>query len=123
MKKTLSIIILVFALVGAYFLYDHFFWGKTMDISDVKKEQTITLTVAKGTPTSVRVLVTGHLDGTAKIRREPCDNPCDENVLKPGDVSLDFGQEWYDKNYVLKYEPVDVHSGNLQLRYIFYNVE
>ena len=63
----------------------------------------------------VRVYFKGYLDGTAVISIGGVSRA--EEVS--GTVNLDMSNEWYLPECIIKYDPLNVKSGNLKLYYRF----
>ncbi|GEM_PF-2662147 len=122
MKKIVLLLLIAPALVLGYLGYSHFFWGKVIQIHDVKKAETVTLESVNERPSGVRFHITGHLDGEATLRwycSSVTSTTCEyEEKLAPGKIDILKGGDWYDQTYMLIYQPSDaVHSGQLQIRY------
>ena len=94
---------------------------KIVKISDVAQKTEITLSTDKTGIHALHILITGHIDGEATIRQGNS-NVKHTYERKAGDVNLPIQTDWYENNCVIEYEPVDVKSGDLSIRYKFENI-
>src|SRR3989338_2451964 len=120
-KKLLIIFIIILSLAIFLYLKSSFFWGVTIQVKNVTQKQIITI-VEKNRPRHVyrsRILITGYIDGTATIQRSYEDKKMYEPSTISGKVHLRFGGDWYGDKCLLIYEPSNVKSGKLQIRYDF----
>lgn len=119
MKKVLfaiSIIIIALAIVFYTKPYGHVAY-----IKDVTQKQIITL-IERDKPEKVHgisILITGYIDGTATIQRAYKDKKMYEPSTISGKVDLRLGGDWYSDKCLIIYEPSNVKSGRLQIRYDF----
>ena len=93
--------------------------GMTVELTDEDHREVIQV---------INILITGELEGSATvgIYRESAifGSLTEELSVKErpwaieGKVRLEIWEEWYDDVCFLKYEPVDVISGSLKVRYL-----
>jgi len=95
-------------------------------IDNVTKETTVLLPANKKGVWSLSIYISGYIDGSATIS---VINPFghDENEseykIQGGKVSIKRGGDWYSNPCLIKYEPTNVNSGHLKIRYYFGSVE
>jgi len=133
MKKLIIFFIIFLVIVvaslivyGPLLYYGRYYIGfsKIIQITDVTKKKLITLVKdeRQGSVFAINILITGHIDGAAMIRRyyENSEKPF-ENIyeIKKGRVRLKIGGDWYSDKCLIEYEPIDVTSGKLQIKYKF----
>ena len=90
-------------------------------IYDVDRDSIFRLTnigVHKG-PDRIDLLVEGTLDGKAQIYQLDGSDKKDLHEIGPGAVYLRMGGPWHSNSYVLKYDPVQVSTGQLKIKYNF----
>ncbi|MDP2939366.1 MAG: hypothetical protein Q8O13_04700 [Candidatus Omnitrophota bacterium] len=124
LKKGIVAIVIASILMGIFVFLDIFFIlrGKTIHISNVAQKKVITLSSGMQYPDGIHILITGNIDGMASIYK--LYNEKKENIrykVEKGKVHLCLTSEWYEDECVIIYEPVDVKSGALQIRYRFSN--
>jgi hypothetical protein len=86
-----------------------------LTISNVSKASEHRLKSPKPHPSSVRVRVTGWIDGQATLQ-----SPHREATLVgPGPVEWRAGGDFYDPECLLKYTPISTQVGHLTVEYRF----
>jgi hypothetical protein len=101
---------------------DSFSFGKTLQIDDPTKEQTLKLVCDKGKVQAIDILILGKIDGTADIYRSYVEKESkyyELKELKPGVIHLKMGGDWYGSECVIRYVPENVKSGWLKIKYRF----
>lgn len=99
--------------------------GTVVEIKDVTSKATQIL-ASNNDPNdrscSIDILITGHIDGSARIHLTPNKEKgmADTYSIDRGKVHLRIGGDWYYDECILEYEPADVNSGSLAIRYVFY---
>ena len=126
--KRLSIFLAILAIVVALLIiYNplmrsmwHYLIGfsKVTQIADITKKELITLTKdeREHNVVSRHILILGHIDGSAIIRTYGANQVIEE--IK-GKVRLRIGGDWYQDKCLIEYEPIDVTSGELRIKYRF----
>ena len=101
-------------------------WTKTNEIEDVTQKTTILLSSQfhqKEYIHNISIFVTGHLDGAAIIHRCIGDgSKFTTYYIRGGDICLKIWGEWYSNECLIKYEPLDVVSGTLKIKYSFNSI-
>ena len=101
--------------------------GITVELSKENRQEFIEL---------IDIFITGNIDGPATVdayRKIPVDcsstlfssgkvPDCTRPYVIQGKVRLEISEDWYDEVCFLKYEPVDVRSGSLKVRYYLYTL-
>jgi hypothetical protein len=89
-------------------------------VTDVTKEQLITLSKSKSNKTinRMKVHVTGYIDGEAQIYIILNDKPYKTEEIS-GDVNFKWTGDWYSDIMEIKYKPSSVNGGKLNLQYLF----
>lgn len=126
MKKTplygLLLGLLALCLILAATAIDiEYFWGRTVDVPDVTKEQKILLKSERTSDTTnAKIRVTGEIDGRA-VFSWFCDDQgqCGKQAqIGPGKIDLEvLDGDWYDNSLGVKYQPQSVLTGHLTIRY------
>jgi len=98
--------------------------AKVVTIDDVASNTTLTLSAdSKSNIDGISILITGDIDGSATmyIRNGGEKYPKYHIVRYPyyQKVYLRIEGDWYTNKCRFKYEPMDVHSGHLTIRYVF----
>jgi hypothetical protein len=90
--------------------------SEVVKIDNVTNEMTVLLSNKdrQKSVMSIRVSISGYLNGSATIFIGEC-----EYKVPSGKVHLKFGGDWYSDECLIKYKPLDVHSGYLAIRYYF----
>ncbi|HDZ68993.1 MAG TPA: hypothetical protein ENH43_01040 [Phycisphaerales bacterium] len=95
-------------------------WSRVIGIDDVTQKTTVLLSSEKyqSSVHSIDILIAGHIDGSAIIYQsyEGGERYRTYNIEK-GEVGLKIGGDWYDEKCLIEYEPHDVGSGNLKIKY------
>lgn len=125
MKKVLVIFfVIIILLVAAWYLKYYFFCGDVVQVRDVTQKQLIALAEKDQSRSvyGINILITGYIDGTATIRRSYEDKRMktpEPPVVIKGKVNLRLGGDWYADKCLITYEPSNVKSGRLQIKYAF----
>ena len=122
MKKIL-LIIFVIALILAAIFYIRLASSPahTIQVKDVTQKQILTL-IEKDRPKYVHgisILITGYIDGTATIQRAYENKEMYGPSTITGKVNLRLGGDWYGDKCLITYQPFNVRSGKLQIKYDF----
>jgi len=122
MKRIFPFIFVVIVFLAVFFcLRFYFFRGDILRLEKVDQKQIITLTkhhTQQGVY-GIDILITGYLKGSATIQRAYEDKKMYAPSTVSGIVFLRFGGDWYNDKCLLIYEPINVKSGNLQIKYNF----
>jgi len=121
MKKTIFLILAAILIATLLFAGKSFSGGSIIEIKDVTKEQIITLAELekpKGVH-SIRIEITGHIDGSATIQRAYEDKKMYGPEIISGNVNLHLGGDWYGDKCLIIYKPSGVTAGSLKIRYKF----
>ena len=102
-------------------IYQKVWEGKTIAFEDVRGKSIVTLRkdFDRGQAKKIRLYLFGKLDGTARIIFSGQSEEAEEHLLGPGDVRLKIDKEWTGPKCILEYQPENVESGFLTLRYRF----
>ena len=121
MKKIILFILAIVFIIILLFVIRPFTGGSVIEIKDVTKEQMIMLAEINKPKSvhSIRIKITGHIDGSATIQRSYEDKKMYEPELINGNVDLHLGGDWYGDKCLIIYKPSNVTSGNLKIRYKF----
>jgi len=98
--------------------------SKVTQIEDVTQRTTVLLS-SEGDPNDIYgiiVNINGYIDGSAIIRQSYEGQGTYTHDIKQGKVRLKIGGDWYDSKCLIEYKPVNVSSGNLNIRYKFYDI-
>ncbi|MHC4738355.1 MAG: hypothetical protein ACYS9Y_05560 [Planctomycetota bacterium] len=70
----------------------------------------------------IDILITGYIDGSATVHLSVNqeERGGDSYSINRGNVHLRIRKDWYLDECILEYEPVDVNSGSLTIRYVFH---
>jgi hypothetical protein len=73
----------------------------------------------------IDILITGYIDSSATIylRGVNQEERGDGYSLNHGKVHLRIREDWYRDECILEYEPIDVNSGSLTIRYLFHTYD
>ncbi len=92
-------------------------------INNVTKETTVVLLSDKDKQKSVcgiQIYILGYIDGAATIyiinEHEHYEH---EYKISSGKVGIKLSGDWYSNECLIKYEPTNVNSGHLKIRYYF----
>ncbi len=123
--QRLAAILLSVCMVYWYYfeIYSKVIGGKTMYMEDVRSKSIMTLRkdFDKGETYAIRAYISGHLEGRAHLYQSgQTKQPQHEYTLGPGKVRIRIRQDWTDPEYRLVYEPEDVQTGYLTIRYHFH---
>ena len=92
-------------------------------IDDVTKETAVSLLSDKDKQKSVcslSVYISGYIDGSATISIvSEFEHNEHEYKISSGKVRITRGGDWYSNECLIKYKPLNVHSGHLKIRYCF----
>ena len=92
---------------------------ETKIISQVDKPVTLNFSAPdKENVTGFKAVISGHIDGGAKIAliEGSGSNPQRVAEIGPGSVSVNWGGDWYSGNSVFLYQPVGVRTGELKVK-------
>lgn len=120
----LSIIILFLTTSISIGWYKLMIRGSVVKIDDVTSKTTRILASnneSKNLTCSIDILINGHIDGSATIHLGYDEGMVYTFSINPGNVHLRIRRDWYHDECILEYEPVDVNSGSLTIRYVFYD--
>src|SRR5262245_61784172 len=84
-------------------------------LADVQRPQVIML---KKEPNAIGIRGRGNLDGEAHVSLMLNGNPYKTERLN-GKVSFSWGGDWYSDTAEIRYEPINVKSGELIVQYQF----
>jgi|ERR1700741_4351532 len=87
-------------------------------VSDPSKPTDITLTAAKSGIVSLNVQAVGSIQGTAEISLMLDGKPYKTETVS-GRVSFRWGGDWYSPKAEIRYRPMKVEGGSLELQYRF----
>jgi len=122
MKKILLIIFVIILILAAiFYIRSSSFQGQTIQVKDVTQKQILTL-VEKDRPQYVHgisILITGYIDGTATIQQAYENKEMYGPSTIAGKVNLRLGGDWYGDKCLITYQPLNVKSGKLQIKYDF----
>jgi hypothetical protein len=82
--------------------------GRRIVIEDVATPQRFVLTTTQENPATIRIALSGNLNGRAAIGRIE---------IGPGKVYYNQLLDWYADTFVVKYVPIDATEGRVVLRY------
>jgi hypothetical protein len=96
-------------------------WSPSVAVKDVCQAETLVIGKKTGnnTITGFRISGTGEIDGEAAISLLLGGEPYRVEKLS-GKVEFKWGGDWYADTARIRYEPVNVRSGKVVLRYEFY---
>ena len=108
-------------LLGGAFVNIVYFWGDVIQVQDVTNQQVITLKSRDQYPSTIRFKVMGTLDGKAQLlwncTGEFSTNCGETQTIGPGNIKFETSNDWYDKEFSLRYQPVDgIQKGDLKIR-------
>ena len=92
---------------------------ETQTISEVDKPVTLNfLAPDKENVTGFKAVISGHIDGGAKIAliEGSGSNPQRVADIGPGSVSVNWEGDWYAGNSVFLFQPVGVRTGQLKVK-------
>ena len=90
----------------------------SVSIDDVTQKQIITLhKKTRGNVYSFQLLIEGTIDGRAVVQQLNSDKGVYRQANISTDVHLNWAGDWYTDECQILYEPTDVKSGSLQLKY------
>ena len=94
--------------------------GRTHDVADVTKPETIVLkkNAGQGAIYSFSVIGSGEIHGSAEISLILNGGPYKTEKLS-GKVDFHWGGDWYTDQAEVRYTPTSVTSGSLKLKYEF----
>ena len=95
---------------------------QTYIVADVTNKTTITLhkNNGQGYIHRITIVAKGHLDGSAQINLILNGKPYKTENLS-GKIDFEWGGDWYSDSAKIQYKPSSVNSGNLSLKYTFYD--
>jgi hypothetical protein len=98
------------------------FW-QTVEIKDVTKSETIVLRKwgHQGHIHAIEVNISGRIKGSARAQLILNSSPYKQEQLS-GKVYVMWGGDWYSDEAEIRYQPEDVDSGGLKLRYRFIDI-
>ena len=90
-------------------------------VSDVRQPETLVLGKKTGNPYTYGITIrgSGEIDGEAKISLLLNGEQYRVEKLS-GKVDFEWGGDWYSETAEIRYEPGNVRSGKLLLRYRFH---
>ena len=96
--------------------------SKIAQIDDVKQKTTVLLSKNsdQGSIDGITILITGQIDGVATIHPHNGGENYPTYHIKRGRIRLKISGDWYTDECLLEYEPIDVSSGSLKIRYQFH---
>ena len=96
--------------------------GRTHDVADVTKPETIVLkkNAGQGAIHSFSVIGSGEMRGNAEITIILNGGPYKTEKLS-GKVDFRWGGDWYSDQAEIRYTPTSVTGGSLKLKYEFNN--
>jgi len=108
----ISILILLCASCGKY--------DQRIEVSDLQNPQVIKLHKKQSQKyiNAMRIRGTGKLNGEANIVLMLNDKPYKKANLN-GNVSFNWGADWYSDDMEIRYQPVKVDSGTILIEYSF----
>jgi hypothetical protein len=120
-RKIFTVFIILSFITVTFYLKSFFWWGEVTRIENIAQKQTIILqeSIRPKSVYGINILITGYIDGSATIQRVEGNRKIYEPSIIKGLVNLRLGGDWYDDKCLIIYEPSNVKSGKLQLRYKF----
>ncbi|MHC4157843.1 MAG: hypothetical protein ACYSSO_02065 [Planctomycetota bacterium] len=96
--------------------------SRITQIDDISQKTTILLSKnnGQGNIDAITILITGHIDGSATIHPHDGGEKYPTYHIKSGKINLKICGDWYTDECLLEYEPIDVNSGTLKIRYQFH---
>lgn len=97
---------------------------QTVEIKDVTKTETIVLRKGghQGAIYAMEVNISGGLQGRARVQLMLNSSPYKQEQLS-GTVHVMWGGDWYSDEAEIRYQPEDVASGRLKIRYRFIDIQ
>lgn len=98
-------------------------YDKVIKLSDVQNTKAILLEkqYSQKNICSLNVFVAGHIDGEAVITLMLNDKPYKSNKIKDN-FNFKWGGDWYSDSAIIRYDPTNVKSGDIIIKYSFGNV-
>jgi hypothetical protein len=117
----LIIFVMIIILAATFYVQSFYFRGQTIQVNDVTQRQIITLLQKdKLHPVyGINILITGYVDGTATIQQAYENKKMYGPYTLRGKVKLPLRGDWYGDECLIIYEPFNVKSGKLQIKYAF----
>ncbi len=96
----------------------------TILLQDISQKQIIKLTQVqqKKSVYKISIVISGQIDGTAEIQLADRGNKMGSPHTIKGKVDLDLSGDWYENTCLLLYEPSQVTSGTLKIKYKFHTL-
>ncbi len=122
-KKGLTVASSIVALIAvASYVWLSFLRLPSVSVSDVKQRETLVLGKEAGKPIfGMMIRGSGHIEGEAEIALILGGHPY-RVVNLSGTVEFEWGGDWYSETAEVRYEPKNVRSGQLTLRYQFHRL-
>jgi hypothetical protein len=108
--------------IAVWYLCAHYFLSSSAAVSDVRSAEILVLGQKAGSHTThaIKVCGSGEIDGEATISLLLNGEPYKVAKLR-GPVNFEWGGDWYCETAEVRYEPANVRSGKVVLRYKFYD--
>jgi hypothetical protein len=99
-----------------------FHQAQVAKIDDVASKTTLILSVDNNSKKidGISILVTGHIDGSATVHIRNGREQYSPRHITKGLVFLKIEGDWYTGECRFEYEPADVRSGHLTIRYVLW---
>lgn len=124
-KRLLVICVLAAAMVAAavWFLFPGFILLARVTVNDVRKPENLVLrTSSDGTRIyALTVRGSGEIAGKATVSLLLNNSPYRTEQLS-GKIDFEWRGDWYSNTANIRYEPTDVRSGNVVLKYEFHGI-
>lgn len=99
-------------------------YDQSLTIAHVQAPQDLVLRKSEGQGAIYRMSLkaTGHIDGNAAFTLMLNDKPY-KIAHARGKVSFGWDGDWYADTAEIRYEPTDVNTGSMTLRYSFHDMQ
>ena len=117
-------VLLILTLLIAFFI-KQYNKSQVIRIEDVTKRTSLTLLNqdTQRHTAGIVIYITGYIDGSAAITiATQKGHEVYKYHITKGKVRLKHASDWYEPECFLEYEPVDVQSGSLTLKYYFIGI-
>ncbi len=106
--------------IGLFFCFGCGVSSQSYTISDVTKPEIITIHKRKsqGNIYGIKIVGKGYIDGEAVIHLILNGKEYQTKNLS-GNITFQWGGDWYSDSAEIRYAPVNVKNGNIVLRYNF----
>ena len=121
----LSIFVLLILTLLIVFFIKQYNKSQVIRIEDVTKKTSLTLLNqdTQRHTAGIVIYITGYIDGSAAITiATQKGHESDKYHITKGKVRLKHVSDWYEPECFLEYEPADVQSGFLTLKYYFISI-